>query len=97
MAKDLCDAHHRNVFSADDLLLVLAGHLRTAETCEGGFGEAAADSGDDLGAVCVAGGLASRQEDARVGDGSDASSLSFVTEDEVVLRLTWSAGWLHAE
>lgn len=88
VAQDLCDTHHSDIFSADDLLLVLMGHLYAAETCEGGVGEAEADGGDDLGAVGVPGGFAGRKKNARIGDGSDGSSLSFVTENEVVLRIT---------
>lgn len=55
---------------------MLPGHLGAAEAGEGGVGKAAAEGGDDLGSVGVAGGLAGRKKDARVGDCGYASSLS---------------------
>jgi hypothetical protein len=89
VAEDLSDTHDGDVFGADDLLLMLAGHLSAAEAAERGLGDAGAEGGDDLGAVGVAGGFAGREEDARVGGSGDASSLSsFVAEDEVLVPLT---------
>jgi hypothetical protein len=76
VADDLSDAHDGHVFGADDLLLVLARHLGAAEASEGCIWEASAQGGDDLGAIGVTGGLASGEEDARIGDGGDGSSLS---------------------
>jgi len=95
VAENFCYAHDCNVFGADDLLLMLAGHLGAAEAGEGCVGEAGAKGSDYLSAVGIPGGFASREEDARIGDGGDASSLSFVTGDEVVVPLTWSARWLR--
>jgi hypothetical protein len=67
VAEDLGDAHDGDVFGADGLSLALLGHLRAAEAGEGGGGKAAAERGDELGAVGVAGGLAGGEEEARVG------------------------------
>jgi hypothetical protein len=75
VAEDFGDAHHGDVFGTNDLLLVLSGHLGTSEAGEGGVRDASAESGDDLGAIGVAGGFARREEDVRIGDSSDASSL----------------------
>jgi len=77
VAEDLSDTHDGDVFGTDDLMLVLAGHLGSAESCEGGIGETGAECGDDLGAVGVTGGFAGREEDARVGVRGDGLSLSF--------------------
>jgi hypothetical protein len=74
--EDLGDTHDCDVFGADDLLLVPAGHLGAAEAGEGGVGQAGLEGGDELCAVGVAGGFARRQKDMRIGYGSDASSLS---------------------
>ena len=96
VAEDLGDAHDGDVLGAHDLLLVLAGHLGAAEAGEGCAWEAGAECGDHLGSVGVAGGFASRKEDARIGDSSDgSSSSSFVAGDEVVMPLTWSARWVR--
>jgi hypothetical protein len=76
VADDLGDAHDGDVLGSDNLLLVLAGHLSAAEPGEGGAGDPGAECGNDLGAICVAGGLAGGEEDARIGNGGDASSLS---------------------
>ena len=43
-------------------------------------GVAAAELGDDLGAVVVAGGFAGGEEDGRVGGGGDGISLDFASE-----------------
>jgi len=95
VAEDFGYAHDCNVLGADDLLLMLASHLSAAEAGEGCVGEPHSKGGDYLSAIGITGGFASREEDARIGDGGDASSLSFVTGDEVVVSLTWSAGWLR--
>jgi hypothetical protein len=95
VAEDFGYAHDSNVLGADDLLLMLAGHLCAAETGEGCVGQPCPKGGDYLCAIGITGGFASREEDARIGDGGDASSLSFVTGDEVVVSLTWCAGWLR--
>lgn len=92
VAKDLRDAHDCDVFSSDDLLLALSGHLGAAEASEGSVREASAEGGDDLGAIGVPGGLAGREKDARIGGNGDASSLSL---REVVVPITWSARWLR--
>jgi hypothetical protein len=76
VVQDLGDTHDGDVFGADDLLLVLAGHLGAAETSERGVGQAGAEGGDKLSAVGVAGGFAGREKDERVGGGCDVSSLS---------------------
>jgi hypothetical protein len=76
VAKDLGDTHDGDVFGADDLLLVLAGHLGAAETRERGVRDAVTEGGDELSAVGVAGGFARREKDTRIGYSSDASSLS---------------------
>jgi hypothetical protein len=76
VAEDLGDAHHRDVFGPDHLLLMLTGHLGAAQPGEGRIGNAGAKGADELCAIGVAGGFACREEDARVGDGSDESSLS---------------------
>jgi hypothetical protein len=89
MTEDLSHTHDGDVFGADDLLLMLAGHLGAAEAGEGGVRKAGAEGGDDLGAVGVAGGFAGGEEDARIGDSGDASSLSsFIAKDDVVVSLT---------
>jgi hypothetical protein len=64
-----------DVFGADDALLAGGFHRGAAEAGEGGSGIAAVEFGDDLGAVMVAGGFAGGEEDARVGDNVDESSL----------------------
>jgi uncharacterized protein YdeI (YjbR/CyaY-like superfamily) len=74
--ENFCDAHYGDVFSSDNLLLVLAGHLCAAESGEGCAGEAGVECGNHLSPVCVAGGFAGREEDARIGDGGDGLSLS---------------------
>jgi hypothetical protein len=76
MAENLSDAHHRDVFCSNDLLLLLAGHLRTAEADEGGIRKAGPESADELRPVGIAGGFACGEKNARVGDQSDESSLS---------------------
>jgi hypothetical protein len=95
VAEDLGYAHDGDVFGADDLLLMLPGHLGAAEAGEGGVWDADTESGNELRAVGVAGGFAGREENARIGETcGDASSLSsFAAWDEVV-QLTWSARWL---
>jgi hypothetical protein len=75
VANNFRDTHNGDVLGADDLLLVLVGHLRAAETGEGGTGDAGAEGGDDLGAVGVPRGLAGGEEDARVGRKGDEPSL----------------------
>jgi len=64
-----------DVFGADDALLACCFHGGSAEAGEGGGGIAAMEFGDDLGAVVIAGGFAGGEEDARVGDCGDGSSL----------------------
>jgi hypothetical protein len=76
VAEDLGDAHNRDILCADDLLLMLTGHLDAAEAGEGSAGNAVAECADELRAVGVAGGFAGGEEDARIGDRSDESSLS---------------------
>jgi hypothetical protein len=67
------------------------------EAGEGGVRDAGAESGDDLGAIGIAGGFAGGEEDARIGETcGDASSLSsFAAPEEAVVPLTWSARWLR--
>jgi hypothetical protein len=60
-----------DIFGANDTLLAGGFHGRSAEASEGGCGNAAAEFGDDLGAVMVAGGFAGGEEDARVGIRAD--------------------------
>jgi hypothetical protein len=64
-----------NVLGADDTLLAGGFHAGPAEAGEGGVRQAGMEFGNDLGAVEVAGGLASGEEDARVGNNGDNSSL----------------------
>ena len=54
VAEDFGDAHDGDVFGADNLPLMMTGHLNTAEASEGGVGKTGAEGGDDLGAVGVA-------------------------------------------
>jgi hypothetical protein len=74
VADDLRDAHVGDVFGADDASLAGDFHLCATEAGECG-GDAAAEFGDDLGAVVVAGGFAGGEEDARVGRCGDEVSL----------------------
>jgi hypothetical protein len=71
VAEDLGDAHDGDVFGADGLGLALLGHVRAAEAGEGGLRKTAAEGGDELGAVGVAGGFAGGEEEARVGGRGD--------------------------
>jgi hypothetical protein len=64
-----------DVLGADDALLASRFHAGAAQAGEGGAGNSGLEFGDDGGAVEVTGGLAGGEEDARVGDGGDASSL----------------------
>jgi hypothetical protein len=96
VAEDFSDAHDGDVLCADDLLLVLASHLGAAETGKGRVGKAGAECSDDLCAVGVTRGFAGREEDPRIGESSNGSSLSFVCcGREVAVPLTWSARWLR--
>jgi hypothetical protein len=65
-----------DVFGADDALLAFRFHRSPAEAGEGGSGNAAAEFGDDFGAVVVAGGFAGGEEDARVGVRADEDKFS---------------------
>jgi hypothetical protein len=76
MAEDLGRAHDGDVLGADHLLLMLTGHLSAAQPGEGRVGNAGAKGADELCAIGVAGCFACGKEDARIGDGSDESSLS---------------------
>ena len=75
VAQDLGEAHVGDVLGADDALLAGGFHAGPAQAGEDGGGQAGMEFGDDGGAIVVAGGLAGGEEDARVGDGGDASSL----------------------
>src|SRR6185437_2973418 len=57
VAEDLGDAHDGDVLGADDLLLMLASHLGTAEAREGSVGEAGSECGDEMGTIGVSGGF----------------------------------------
>ena len=67
-----------DVLGADDALLAFRFHGSPAEAGEAGGGDTAAEFGDDLGAVVVAGGFAGGEEDARVGIRADKRSLERV-------------------
>ncbi len=86
VAEDFGDAHVGDVFGADDAGLAGGCHLGAAEAGEGGGGDAAAQFGDDLGAVVVAGGFAGGEEDARVGGGGDEASLAGGQRSQADLR-----------
>jgi uncharacterized protein YdeI (YjbR/CyaY-like superfamily) len=81
VAKYFGDAHVGYVFGADDALLSGGFHLATAEAEEGGAGVAARELRDDLCAVVIAGGLAGREKDGRVGGDGDGSSVDFSERD----------------
>ena len=74
----LGDAHVRDVLGTDGLELAGGGHLRAAQSSEGSRGELCAEGGDEGCAVGVAGGLAGREEEARVGRRGDGFSLAAV-------------------
>jgi hypothetical protein len=54
MPQDLGDAHVRDIFGADGLLLAGGGHLRASEAGERGVGELHAKGGDEGSALGVA-------------------------------------------
>ncbi len=74
---DLGDAHVGDVFGADDAVEAGVFHLFAAEAEAGEVGVAGAEFGEELGAVVVAAGFASREEDSRVGVGGDGTSVDF--------------------
>ena len=63
------------MFGADDSALACPLHFGAAQSEEAGFGVAAAEFGDDLGAVVIAGGFASGEEEVRIGVCGDEDSL----------------------
>ena len=89
VAQDLGEAHVGDVLGADDALLAGGFHAGPAEAGEGGVRQAGMEFGNDMGAVEVAGGLAGGEEDARVGDGRNASSLPLGAGEWGGLRLGW--------
>jgi len=78
---DLGDSHVRYVFGADDALLACRFHLAAAQAEESGAGMAAEEFSDELCAVVIAGGLAGREEDGRVGGGGDGTSVDSSRRD----------------
>jgi hypothetical protein len=90
VAKDLRDTHDRDILRSHHLLLALSGHLNASKSGKGGVGDAGPEGADELCAVGVAGCLACGEEDARVGAGSDESSLSLSEYGPVVKMVeTW--------
>ena len=63
------------ILGADHTMLACLLHRLATEPGEGRAGKAAAQAGDDLGAVVVARGLAGREEDPRIALSSDGPSL----------------------
>ena len=76
VAEDFGDAHDGYVFGADDASLAGLLHVCAAKAGEYCAGQALVEGSDESGSVVVAGGFASGEKDARVGDGGDSLSLS---------------------
>jgi hypothetical protein len=62
-----------DILGADDTFEAGTSHLGTAEASEGRVGQARPQIGDDACAVVVARGLASGEEDTRIGVARDAN------------------------